>query len=85
MWPGLWASGCRSCSWLRVSHRPHTPLCARPHSSATPLLLNPARRCCPAELEDKKFLKMDDLSNKMGLFLQKTNVIRDYLEVLRHL
>ncbi len=23
---------------------------------------------------------MDDLSNSMGLFLQKTNIIRDYLE-----
>lgn len=29
---------------------------------------------------DRKFLEVDDLSNSMGLFLQKTNIIRDYLE-----
>jgi farnesyl-diphosphate farnesyltransferase len=34
-------------------------------------------------LEGKEFLKMKDresLANEMGLFLQKTNIIRDYLE-----
>ena len=31
-------------------------------------------------LEDKRFADMEDLSNSMGLFLQKTNIIRDYLE-----
>lgn len=31
-------------------------------------------------LEDKRFGDMEDLSNSMGLFLQKTNIIRDYLE-----
>jgi len=31
-------------------------------------------------LEDKRFGEMEDLSNAMGLFLQKTNIIRDYLE-----
>ena len=31
-------------------------------------------------LEDKRFAEMEDLSNSMGLFLQKTNIIRDYLE-----
>lgn len=31
-------------------------------------------------LEGDEFLKLDDLSNCMGLFLQKTNIIRDYLE-----
>jgi len=31
-------------------------------------------------LEDKEFANMEGLSNKMGLFLQKTNIIRDYLE-----
>ena len=31
-------------------------------------------------LEDKYFFKAEDLSNNMGLFLQKTNIIRDYLE-----
>ena len=31
-------------------------------------------------LESKKFAKMDKLANDMGLFLQKTNIIRDYLE-----
>lgn len=31
--------------------------------------------------ENAKFkASMDDLSNHMGLFLQKTNIIRDYLE-----
>jgi len=31
-------------------------------------------------LEDSSFDHMDNLSNSMGLFLQKTNIIRDYLE-----
>lgn len=31
-------------------------------------------------LESEEFTMMDDLSNHMGLFLQKTNIIRDYLE-----
>lgn len=36
-----------------------------------------------SKLEDPKVFgspQMDDLSNSMGLFLQKTNIIRDYLE-----
>jgi len=32
------------------------------------------------KLESPKFATMDKLSNDMGLFLQKTNIIRDYLE-----
>jgi len=31
-------------------------------------------------LESDKFMKMDEISNSMGLFLQKTNITRDYLE-----
>lgn len=31
-------------------------------------------------LEDKSFADRKDLSNSMGLFLQKTNIVRDYLE-----
>ena len=31
-------------------------------------------------LESKEFFKLDAMSNEMGLFLQKTNIIRDYLE-----
>jgi len=31
-------------------------------------------------LESEKFGQMDDLANSMGLFLQKTNITRDYLE-----
>ena len=31
-------------------------------------------------LEKAEFAEMDELSNHMGLFLQKTNIIRDYLE-----
>jgi farnesyl-diphosphate farnesyltransferase len=31
-------------------------------------------------LESKVFFKYGDLANEMGLFLQKTNIIRDYLE-----
>lgn len=31
-------------------------------------------------LEDERFAEMEDLSNSMGLFLQKTNIVRDYLE-----
>ena len=33
-----------------------------------------------ARLESPEFADMEDLSNHMGLFLQKTNIIRDYLE-----
>ena len=33
-----------------------------------------------AQLESQEFADMEDLSNHMGLFLQKTNIIRDYLE-----
>ncbi|MES1916444.1 MAG: hypothetical protein MHM6MM_008259 [Cercozoa sp. M6MM] len=33
--------------------------------------------------EDKEFLQLKTLSNSMGLFLQKTNIIRDYLEDLQ--
>jgi len=34
----------------------------------------------PTGLEEKEFAKLDGLSNGMGLLLQKTNIIRDYLE-----
>lgn len=30
-------------------------------------------------LEDAQFADLEGLSNHMGLFLQKTNIIRDYL------
>jgi len=33
-----------------------------------------------SELESSEFADMEDLANQMGLFLQKTNIIRDYLE-----
>ncbi|RKP09657.1 isoprenoid synthase domain-containing protein [Thamnocephalis sphaerospora] len=33
-----------------------------------------------SKLEGEVFSQMDDLSNSMGLFLQKTNIIRDFLE-----
>ena len=33
-----------------------------------------------SQLENEDFYKMEDLANHMGLFLQKTNIIRDYLE-----
>jgi len=33
-------------------------------------------------LETPKFAELEDLSNQMGLFLQKTNITRDYLEDL---
>ncbi|ORY04171.1 squalene synthase [Basidiobolus meristosporus CBS 931.73] len=33
-------------------------------------------------LEDESFANMDELSNSMGLFLQKTNIIRDFYEDL---
>ena len=33
-----------------------------------------------SQLESKEFFEMEDLANHMGLFLQKTNIIRDYLE-----
>lgn len=36
-------------------------------------------------LEDASFAKETHLSNQMGLFLQKTNIIRDYLYVLLYL
>lgn len=34
-------------------------------------------------LEAPSFAKADNLANQMGLFLQKTNIIRDYLVSLR--
>lgn len=34
-------------------------------------------------LEAANFAKADNLANQMGLFLQKTNIIRDYLVSLR--
>lgn len=33
-----------------------------------------------SERESSEYTEMEDLSNHMGLFLQKTNIIRDYLE-----
>lgn len=33
-----------------------------------------------SKLESEEFSKAEDLANHMGLFLQKTNIIRDYLE-----
>lgn len=33
-----------------------------------------------SQLESKEFYEMEDLANHMGLFLQKTNIIRDFLE-----
>ena len=33
-----------------------------------------------SKLESEEFAEMEDLANHMGLFLQKTNIIRDYLE-----
>ncbi|XP_041361513.1 squalene synthase-like isoform X2 [Gigantopelta aegis] len=36
-----------------------------------------------SELEDEVVGKDTDLANRMGLFLQKTNIIRDYLEDVR--
>ncbi|MCO5615050.1 hypothetical protein L7F22_069338 [Adiantum nelumboides] len=41
-----------------------------------------SRLCHAAGLED---LASDELSNSMGLFLQKTNIIRDYLEDINEL
>jgi len=31
-------------------------------------------------LEGERFSNVDEISNSMGLFLQNTNIIRDYLE-----
>jgi len=39
-----------------------------------------SRMFAVSQLEDKAFSNLDELSNSMGLFLQKTNIIRDYLE-----
>lgn len=33
-----------------------------------------------SELETEELLEMDDVADAMGKFLQKTNIIRDYLE-----
>ncbi|RNA20976.1 squalene synthase [Brachionus plicatilis] len=33
-----------------------------------------------SNLEDRKIMEMEDLANSMGLFLQKTNITRDYAE-----
>eukprot|EP01095_Lingulamoeba_sp_RSL-Kostka_P018260 TRINITY_DN995_c0_g3_i1.p1 TRINITY_DN995_c0_g3~~TRINITY_DN995_c0_g3_i1.p1 ORF type:complete len:407 (+),score=127.46 TRINITY_DN995_c0_g3_i1:197-1417(+) len=39
-------------------------------------------RMFAVENEDSSFASLDDISNSMGLFLQKTNIIRDFLEDL---
>lgn len=55
---------------------PASPACTR--SRARVLLLSPLPS--GAGLESKAFMKTEDgLANEMGLFLQKTNIIRDYL------
>ncbi len=36
-----------------------------------------------SKLEDENLMKETDLANSMGLFLQKTNIIRDYTDDLR--
>ena len=41
-----------------------------------------ARLFCASTLEDSDLQLQERLSNSMGLFLQKTNIIRDYLEDL---
>ena len=39
-----------------------------------------------SKLEEKRFkTEMEDLSNAMGLFLQKTNIVRDYLEDIQEI
>jgi len=38
-----------------------------------------------SEMESKEFIGEEKLSNAMGLFLQKTNIIRDYLEDIQEL
>ena len=38
-----------------------------------------------SEMESKDFICEEKLSNSMGLFLQKTNIIRDYLEDIQEL
>uniref|UniRef100_A0A7S0N0L4 Squalene synthase n=1 Tax=Pyramimonas obovata TaxID=1411642 RepID=A0A7S0N0L4_9CHLO len=38
-----------------------------------------------SELESEDFLEMEEISDAMGKFLQKTNIIRDYLEDINEL
>ncbi len=33
---------------------------------------------------DESFFRMESISNNMGLFLQRTNIIRDYLDDINH-
>jgi farnesyl-diphosphate farnesyltransferase len=33
---------------------------------------------------DPSYAQKEDVSNSMGLFLQKTNIIRDYLDDINH-
>lgn len=53
-----------------------------PDSVPLSVLPHPALLLCSAAfsgLESSKFALKETLSNQMGLFLQKTNIIRDYL------
>jgi len=37
-----------------------------------------------SKLEDESYFEKESISNNMGLFLQKTNIIRDYLDDIKH-
>jgi len=43
-----------------------------------------SRLFASSKLENPEFYNMEKLSNNMGLFLQKTNIIRDYLDDIDH-
>jgi len=43
-----------------------------------------SRLFASSKLENPEFYTLEDLSNNMGLFLQKTNIIRDYLDDIDH-
>lgn len=69
---------CRQSSWQRGPFPPASspPSCRR--ASLAPHGSFPAPQP-PAGLEAKEFYRAEGLANHMGLFLQKTNIIRDYL------
>lgn len=55
---------------------------ARPHSSPSPPFHPPSstQLFAASGLETPALAADESLNNHMGLFLQKTNIIRDYLE-----
>ena len=86
--PAWWASACRSSLPPQVRSGGSVDAvkgaklrsCLAPSCAYVPACPSSPHTCaCIAGLESPAFLRCEALANEMGLFLQKTNIIRDYL------